>query len=100
MTTAELKELESIKSRKILLEESDQELPKPDNFATPEELYKELERAVLKYHPSDDLSMIRTAGIGIAMGNANESLKAEAAHITTSVDDNGILNALRHFKLI
>ena len=48
----------------------------------------------------NDLSMIRTAGIGIAMGNANESLKAEAAHITTSVDDNGILNALRHFKLI
>ena len=61
MTTAEIKELESIKSRKILLEESDQELPKPDNFATPEELYKELERAVLKYHPSDDLSMIRKA---------------------------------------
>ena len=48
----------------------------------------------------NDLSMIRTAGIGIAMGNANESLKAEAAHITTSVDENGILNALRHFKLI
>ena len=61
MTTAEIKELESIKSRKILLEESDQELPKPDNFATPEELYRELERAVLKYHPSDDLSMIRKA---------------------------------------
>ena len=39
MTTAEMKQIESIKSRKILLEESDQELPKPDNFSTPEELY-------------------------------------------------------------
>ena len=42
----------------------------------------------------------RTAGIGVAMGNALESLKQEADYTTTSVDDNGILNALRHFELI
>ena len=61
MTTEEMKEIERIKSKKILLEEADQELPKPDHFASPEELYAELEKAVLKYHPSDDLSMIRKA---------------------------------------
>ena len=44
--------------------------------------------------------MIRTAAIGIAMGNAIDTLKADANYITTSVDDNGILNALRHFGII
>ena len=44
--------------------------------------------------------MILTAGIGVAMGNALESLKQMADYTTTSVDDNGVMNALRHFKLI
>lgn len=48
----------------------------------------------------NDTSMIRAAGIGIAMENALESLKQEADYTTTSVDDDGILNALRHFNLI
>jgi len=48
----------------------------------------------------NDTSMIRTAGIGVAMGNALETLKQVADYTTTSVDDNGVLNALRHFKLI
>ena len=48
----------------------------------------------------NDTSMIRTAGIGIAMGNALETLKQVADYTTTSVDENGVLNALRHFKLI
>ena len=48
----------------------------------------------------NDSSMIKAAGIGIAMGNALESLKKEADYTTTSVDDDGVLNALRHFNLI
>lgn len=48
----------------------------------------------------NDLSMIKAAGIGVAMGNALESLKQEADYTTTSVDDDGIMNALRHFHLI
>ena len=48
----------------------------------------------------NDTSMIRMAGIGIAMGNAIDSLKAEADYVTTTVDDNGIRNALKHFELI
>ena len=48
----------------------------------------------------NDTSMIRTAGIGVAMGNALDTLKQAADYTTTSVDDNGVLNALRHFKLI
>ena len=48
----------------------------------------------------NDSSMIKAAGIGVAMGNALESLKTEADYTTTSVDDDGVLNALRHFNLI
>ena len=48
----------------------------------------------------NDASMIRTAGIGVAMGNALDSLKQEANYTTTSVDNDGVLNALCHFGLI
>ncbi len=48
----------------------------------------------------NDSSMIRTAGIGIAMGNAIDQLKAEADYITASVDEEGVAKALRHFGLI
>ena len=44
--------------------------------------------------------MIKAAHIGVAMGNAIESLKQEATHTTTSVDEDGILNALRHFNIV
>lgn len=48
----------------------------------------------------NDISMIRTAGIGVAMGNAIDSLKAAADYVTTSVDEDGIQHVLRHFGLI
>lgn len=48
----------------------------------------------------NDSSMIRTAGIGVAMGNAMDSLKREADYVTSSVDEDGILKALQHFHLI
>ena len=48
----------------------------------------------------NDLSMILQAGIGVAMANATDELKQRADYITTSVDDDGILKALRHFNVI
>ena len=48
----------------------------------------------------NDTSMILQAGVGIAMGNAIDELKQQADYVTTSVDDDGILNALRHFDVI
>ena len=48
----------------------------------------------------NDSSMILQAGIGVAMGNALDTLKQQADYVTTSVDDDGILNALRHFNVI
>lgn len=48
----------------------------------------------------NDTSMILQAGIGVAMGNAIEALKQQADYITTSVDDDGIRNALQHLNVI
>lgn len=48
----------------------------------------------------NDISMVRRAGIGVAMGNGREDLKAVADYVTTDVDDDGISVALRHFGVI
>jgi HAD-superfamily hydrolase, subfamily IIB len=48
----------------------------------------------------NDIEMLRHAGIGIAMGNANDDVKQAADYVTDSVDNDGILKALQHFGLI
>ena len=48
----------------------------------------------------NDISMIKVAGIGVAMGNANESLKPVADYITSSVDEDGVEKAMREFGVI
>lgn len=48
----------------------------------------------------NDISIVRDAGVGVAMGNACEELKAVADYITTSVDEDGVYNALKYYKLI
>ena len=48
----------------------------------------------------NDIGMLRHAGIGIAMGNANEDVKASADYVTASVDEDGIYKALKHFGII
>jgi Cof subfamily protein (haloacid dehalogenase superfamily) len=48
----------------------------------------------------NDISMIQYAGIGIAMGNADENVKRIADYVTASVDDDGIGKAFRKFGII
>lgn len=48
----------------------------------------------------NDLSIIREAGVGIAMGNALGEVKAAADHVTASVDEDGVALALRHYGVI
>ncbi|WP_298652733.1 Cof-type HAD-IIB family hydrolase [uncultured Proteiniphilum sp.] len=48
----------------------------------------------------NDIEMLRHAGTGIAMGNANDDVKRAADYVTDSVDNDGILKALQHFELI
>lgn len=48
----------------------------------------------------NDIPILQAAGIGVAMGNSNNNVKEAANYVTTTVDDNGIANALRHFEVI
>lgn len=48
----------------------------------------------------NDMTMLSTAGVGVAMGNAMPNVKTHADYVTTSVDEDGIRNALQHFGLI
>lgn len=48
----------------------------------------------------NDISIVREAGTGVAMGNAGDNLKQVADYITTHVDEDGVKNALLHFGVI
>lgn len=45
----------------------------------------------------NDLNMIKYAGLGIAMGNADNEVKNNAQYITASNDDEGVLKAIERF---
>ena len=49
---------------------------------------------------NNDISMLKTAGHAIVMGNGTEEAKKEADYITTTVMEDGIWNACRYFNLI
>lgn len=48
----------------------------------------------------NDISMLRFAHIGVATGNAGDHVKAAADYVCPSVEQQGVLDALRHFGLI
>ena len=48
----------------------------------------------------NDVSMLRFAGTGVAMGNAEPEARAAADYLTASNDEEGIAAALRHFDVI
>lgn len=47
----------------------------------------------------NDSEMIRWAGIGVAMGNAEEGVKAEADFVAKSNHENGFAQAIERFVL-
>lgn len=46
---------------------------------------------------SNDLSMLQAAGLGVAMANADPSLKAAANYIAASNDEDGVARTMEHF---
>ncbi len=48
----------------------------------------------------NDISMLRHAGTGVAMGNASEAVKRAADCVTAAVEDDGIAKALRQLAVI
>lgn len=49
---------------------------------------------------TNDLSMLEYAHTSIAMGNSNEALLPLVSYVTTHINNDGIFNALKHYKLI
>ncbi len=47
----------------------------------------------------NDISMIKMAGLGVAMGNACEELKAVADYVTKTNDENGVAYTIEKFML-
>lgn len=48
----------------------------------------------------NDKEMIEYCGIGVAMGNAIEKVKNASNYVTDDIDNDGIYNAMKYFKLI
>lgn len=48
----------------------------------------------------NDISMLRHAAVGVAMGQARDEVKAAADYVTAPVDEDGISLALKHFGII
>ena len=49
---------------------------------------------------SNDVALMETVDVGIAMGNAPDFLKDRADYVTDSIDHDGVVTALKHFGLI
>lgn len=47
----------------------------------------------------NDLSMLKLAGMGVAMENAAPEVRAEADYVTLSNEEDGIAAALEHFGM-
>lgn len=47
----------------------------------------------------NDSDMLRYAGIGVAMGNAQDSVKAEADYVTGTLEQNGVASAISRLVL-
>ena len=48
----------------------------------------------------NDIPILQAAGIGIAMGNADDTVKASANYVTDHIDSDGVAKAIAHFNVI
>ncbi|MCF0114466.1 MAG: Cof-type HAD-IIB family hydrolase [Erysipelotrichaceae bacterium] len=48
----------------------------------------------------NDITMLEFAGMGVAMGNADEETKSHADYVTDHIDNDGVEKALIHFGLL
>lgn len=48
----------------------------------------------------NDIEMLKTVGIGVAMGNSIDIVKENADYITDRIEEDGLYKALRHYEVI
>lgn len=58
-----------------------------------------IEKTIAVGDEENDQHMIKMAGLGVAMGNARDSIKEISDYITTSNNDNGVANVINKFIL-
>lgn len=58
------------------------------------------EEAIAFGDGENDMGMLQLAGIGVALGNAEDQVKAIADYVTDDIDRDGLAKALKHFGLI
>ena len=58
------------------------------------------ENAAVFGDAGNDTTMLGKAGLGVAMGNAEDFVKSYADYVTATVTDDGIYKALKHFEFI
>lgn len=63
-------------------------------------LSKEMKDTVAFGDARNDLEMLNKVKLGIAMGNACPETKEVAKYVTSNIDKNGIINALKYFGFI
>ena len=56
-----------------------------------------LDHALATGDSDNDLSMLKAAGLGVAMGNAPEAIRAAADYVTTDNNHDGVAEALKRF---
>ncbi|MDH6366201.1 MULTISPECIES: HAD family hydrolase [unclassified Breznakia] len=59
-----------------------------------------MEQAIAFGDNYNDISMIEACGIGVAMGNAVDEVKAKANFVTKPCGKNGIYEACKHFEIL
>lgn len=59
----------------------------------------EMKQVVAVGDSLNDLSMVRAAGLGVAMGNAQEALKRSADWVTSSNEENGVAEVIKTYML-
>ena len=59
-----------------------------------------VEQSIAVGDQSNDLTMIRIAGLGVAMGNATEEVKAVADTVTADCDHDGVAQVIEQYLLL
>ncbi len=95
-----IEQLEVVNSSKHNIEITRKGVSKGKAVAMLAAMYNLKQEEIITIGDSEnDVSMIEYAGLGIAMGNALDSVKQKADYITDSNDDEGVANAISRFVL-
>ncbi|NLW56941.1 MAG: HAD family phosphatase [Firmicutes bacterium] len=87
-------------SQPFLLEFVDHEVSKAKSLARLGALYGIKQEEMIAIGDGfNDLSMIKYAGLGVAMANAPEAIKEQADYVTLSNDENGVAHVIDRFIL-